>query len=57
MFGDGPIQVGPVSSNHASRRQFFMAMTVRSALIFFSALKSRASSPIVMPCRIGIAGR
>ena len=54
MLGDGLIHVSAVSSNQWSRFQFSIAITVRSALIFFSSLYSFASSPIVMPCRIGI---
>ncbi len=42
MFGDGLIHGRPVSSNHASRRQFRIATTVRSAPIFFSPLNSFA---------------
>ena len=54
MFGDGLTHVRPVSSNQLSRSQCFISTTVRSAPIFFSALKSSASSPSVMPWRIGI---
>ena len=49
MLGDGFTQARPVSSNHSSRRQFFIGTTVRSAPIFSSALNSRASSPSVRP--------
>ena len=54
MFGDGFTQARPVASNQSSRRQFFIGTTSRSAPMFFSPLNSRASSPIVSPCRIGI---
>ena len=54
MFGDGFTHSSPVSSNHWSRVQSFISTTVRSQPIFFSALNSFASSPIVMPWRIGI---
>ena len=57
MFGDGLIHGSAVSSNQSSRRQFFIATTVRSAPILFSALNSFASSPSVIPWRIGIAGK
>ena len=54
MFGDGFTHGRPVSSNHSSRRQFFIGTTVSSAPILNSSLTSRASSPIVSPWRIGI---
>ena len=57
MFGDGLIHGSEVSSNHESRCQFFASITVRLAPILFSPLKSRASSPIVSPCRIGIGAK
>ena len=57
MFGDGLTHGSDVSSNHASRCQFFAAMTLTSAPILFSPLKRRASSPTVIPCRIGIGAK
>ncbi len=54
MLGDGITHGRPVASKYMSRRHPSIALTSRAAPRPSSALKSRASSPIVMPWRIGI---
>ena len=53
MFGDGSTNGMPVASKYMSRLQPSIATTSRSAPMPNASLKRRASSPIVMPCRIG----
>ena len=54
MFGEGITQGRPVASKYMSRRQPSIGITSRSAPMPNSSLNSRASSPMVIPCRIGI---
>ena len=54
MFGDGITHGRPVSSKYISRRQPSIGTTSSAAPMPNSSLNSRASSPIVMPWRIGI---
>jgi hypothetical protein len=54
MFGDGSTHGKPVSSANRSRRHPSILTISRSAPRENSSLNNRASSPIVMPCRIGI---
>ncbi len=54
MFGDGITHGRPVSSQYISRRQPPSGTTSRSAPMPNASLNSRASSPIVIPCRIGM---
>ena len=54
MFGDGITHGAPISSAKASRRQPSIVTTSTSAPSWNCSLKSRASSPMVMPWRIGI---
>ena len=53
-FGDGMTHGSPVSSKYIERRQPSSGTTSRRAPMPKASLKRRASSPIVMPCRIGI---
>ena len=54
MFGDGITHGSPVSSKYIDRRQPSIGTTSSAAPMPKCSLNSRASSPIVMPCRIGI---
>ena len=53
MLGDGITHGRPVSLAHRERVQPPQATTSRSTSIRRSAWNRRASSPIVMPCRMG----
>jgi hypothetical protein len=54
MLGDGITKGMPVASKYIERVQPSISITCSGALIAKCSLKNRASSPIVMPCRIGI---
>ena len=54
MFGDGRIHGTPVRSQYSSRFQPAIGTTSSSAPMPKPSLKSRASSAIVIPWRIGI---
>ena len=54
MLGEGITHGSPVWSAYMSRRQPSIATTSSWAPIEKTSLKRRASSPIVIPWRIGI---